>query len=259
MTTPLFPAPVPLWAKIGLTLIPDAFAAGQALFDYFSTEATEADLTWCHVVARCTRATPVGTTEDAAQIGFDFANITGGELDSSWNAGDLDNVQDAMAVYLAALIPWMNTKHTWAELRFYMKRFGSTPSGFADMGDPVRVTPLTYTGSSSNPNAMPYQVAVSVTELTALRKHWGRFYLPGLTNISFDSFGRVTATAMTALADLTQTMYEDLAADELFACVPSAAHKTLLGVSGIQVDDIPDVQRRRRARDTLVRTVRPTP
>jgi hypothetical protein len=54
------------------------------------------------------------------------------------------------------------------------------------------------------------------------------------------------------------TLYEAWAAAELFAVVPvsqvnKAPYRALLGVRQLQVDDIPDIQRRRRPRQVKTR------
>ena len=46
------------------------------------------DVQWRRVSWRFTRATPSATVEDVALFGFDIVNMTGGNIDSSWSAGE---------------------------------------------------------------------------------------------------------------------------------------------------------------------------
>jgi len=255
-----YPTPLPAWLKAASYLggaAPAIFHAGEALFEYLVPAGTDpTDLQWCHVIATGTRSSPTGTTEDLAQITFDIANITDGAHDPTWTSADLDHVTDALAVYLAAVRVYQTTGFTWKELRYYMRRFKPLNAGFEDMGDPVRIVPVAYAGTASA-TTLPYQVALSVTEKTVLRKHWGRFYLPCPAHTTLDGYGRWTSTVTAAIAALTGTAYEALISNGLLPVVASAGSSSLLSITQVQVDDIPDVQRSRRARTTLIRSIAP--
>jgi len=95
-------------------------------------------------------------------------------------------------------------------------------------------------------------VACSVTELTPVPRSWGRFYIPGPNMTMFDAFGRIANTAF--FADPTRTLYDALYTAQLIPVVSSAKWGALFGVQGVQVDDIPDIQRKRRPKQTLART-----
>src|SRR5512144_1250752 len=59
---------------------------------------------WVRAVIKTTRTTPTGTSEDFAQFKFDFVNITGGALDSSWTYADLSDVDAHLSSMLTALL-----------------------------------------------------------------------------------------------------------------------------------------------------------
>lgn len=256
MTTPLFPAPLPAWARAALGLAPLAWTVGAGLYDYLSTEETAEELTWCHIVASAQRTGPT-VSEDHAQVSFDFLNVTDGAIDNTWTEGDLDDVYSILHSLLMAWIGHQEQTVIWDELRFYLRRFNAVGPGFADMGDPVRITTQNLRGSATNTHVLPYQCALTVTEKTTQRAHWGRMYIPNPSSAIVDDNGRFTQAAIAAIATEVEDSYADAAALDLYAVVPSAALRTLFFVTQVQVDDIPDVQRRRRSKTTILREVRP--
>jgi hypothetical protein len=108
---------------------------------------------------------------------------------------------------------------------------------------------------------MPPQVAFALTEKTAWPKHWGRTYLP--TPQGLHVFGdRWTSACVDTIVGAANTLYQGLAAAEFFPVVPvtqvaSDPARALVGITQVQGDDIPDVIRRRRPRNTTYRKVLP--
>lgn len=251
------PAPLPAWAKAALYLAPFAYAAGEALFDALAEHDSAEQLAWLHAVYSGTRLSPTGTTEDRAQISFDVVHLAGGENDPDWTAARVTQALGYLDHFFQNAAGYQSDNFTWTECRAYVRRFNSVGPGFADMGDPVSIRSLNTSGSSSQTNEYPYQVAMSITEKTTLRKHWGRIYLPCPASNSTNGYGRWFQSVCDALAVITSDTYALLSTNSFAAVVPSAATRTLFTVTQIQVDDIPDVQRRRRARQTLVRSVSP--
>jgi hypothetical protein len=104
-----------------------------------------------------------------------------------------------------------------------------------------------------------------VTEKTPVAKHWGRFYMPGMSASNLEAAGARWSDAMVDAAALSMsTLAQDLADDHIHLVVPvtqidKIATRTLFGVSAVQVDDIPDVVRRRRPVSVSYRKVYPLP
>lgn len=251
------PAPLPKWAKAALYLGEFAYSAGTALFDALSEEADAGAMAWAHITYHWSRTTPTGTSEDRAQVGFDVIKLTGGGNDPTWDNAQVLDVIGVLNPMFSALAAYTDNNATIVENRVYLKKFKELGPGFADMGDPIWVQPLSIAGGSSSEPSLPYQVAASVTEKTALRKHWGRFYLPNPAHTQLSGFGRWQPSYCDAIAGIVGDAYELLADDNYVVVVPSSATRTLFTVTAIQVDDIPDVQRRRRARDTAYRALAP--
>jgi hypothetical protein len=175
------------------------------------------------------------------------------------------------------LIVGAGTKPT--AFRWYRADSGNLP-----WGDPARVltNPVTLTGSG---NVCPPQVACTVTEKTDSRRHWGRFYIPGIRVSMLNADGSLATNGATGIADRAQTLYNAwntrgvqpivlgsvkpggtlLNAMPLGGLIGSAFERSIgkdttddriritLPVTGLRVDDILDVQRSRRFETPIVR------
>jgi hypothetical protein len=251
------PAPLPPWAKALTYLAPFAYAAGEAAFDYLDEHDDAAQMVWGHVTYHFWRSTPAATTEDRAQISFDVVKYSGGDIDSSWNAAQFTPVLAQLDEVVTAWATSMDNNAACQEARCYARRFNSSGTAFEPMGDPILVVPKSIVGAGTATNVMPYQVACSVTEKTALRKNWGRFYLPNPSVGIMDGYGRFTQASIAALATAIALRYVALHDAGYYVVVPSITGRGLFTVTAIQIDDVPDVIRRRRPRQTLVRELRP--
>lgn len=232
---------------------------------------------WRLAAVRYTRQTPTGTTEDKAQFGLHLVKIDLGQIVTSWATADYTAAETALNPLFAALLPLTHTTHTITEFRWYLRAFNAAlPMGtdvttkvgdppkvydrFARSGPPQRVTPVTSAGSATG-NSPSYQSAMSVTFKTPGPKHWGRVYLPGIgpTVMSGTDMGRWASTALTTVANAFFAVTTSLAASKLYLVVPATQQggkfaTALNVVTGIQVDDIPDVIRRRRPKQAKTRT-----
>lgn len=243
--------------------------AGVAyLADQLQAQETVEPLAWVRVINKYTRATPTGTSEDAAQWKLDLLNLTGGSVDTSWTSGDFAAVATAFDAFETAWKANRMSSHTLVEYRGYPMRFNPSDPGpdadgkgarpFADTGPPVWLASRTSPGTASS-NAMPYQVACTITMRTAWPKHWGRIYLPG-PNIPLGTGSRWAPAQMQSLANAFFDLQDDLAAAGFLVVIPvgqltKAPFHALLGVNEVVVDDIPDVVRRRRPKRAAARAV----
>lgn len=136
--------------------------------------------------------------------------------------------------------PYFSSKISCRELRFY-----DVPSGPGiDMGDPVDVKSIATPGSGTGA-ALPPQCAVSVTWRTPARLRWGRFYLPGLTVNQCDSSGRLLVAGADLIANAAHKLTDRSGTGGVLT-VFSRKHWNHSDPDLIQVDDIIDIQRRRR-------------
>jgi hypothetical protein len=258
---PALPAPLPPWAQALVKYGPIAYPIAEFLWDHISqTEDREGD-TWRRVQFQFTRTTPTGTSEDRAMFKLDIVNYTGGQIDDTWNPADFAACETVLTAFWNNLKPWIANNFTLTEYRWYRMSFRevmTTTHRFAETGPPVRIMPVGTLGSSTA-TPLPYQNALSVTLKTPDRKHWGRFYIPGITTgILAAEDGRVEPTLPDNFADMTAQMINDLWESEYQIVVPITQHNKVLGgqlstVKSVQVDDIVDVIRRRRPRQAKVK------
>jgi len=263
--------------------IPFAINALEDVFtDGVGQVATPETSAWRRVNWRFTRATPSGTVEDVAMFGFDIVNMTGGDLDSSWTAADYTAVDAALSELWTTIRPLISGTHTLSEIQYHQRAFHpDLPLGelvpqmqpgtnkevnrFARSGPALHV--LTKNEAGSNVGAAaPYQVALSVSFRTAARRHWGRCYIPGATVTEVGGgYGRFSSGTTQVVANAFAELASDLGANDFFIMVPSTQNDSkyatsLQSVAQIQVDDVPDVIRRRRPKQASLRSIGvPTP
>lgn len=228
-------------------------------------DALAESLRWRHLQVIYTRLTPTGTAEDKAMVTFDLAKIAAAGVVDTWSAGDYTLAEGRLSTFFTSLAGYTLTQYTVSQYRWYARGYrpATDPKPFVTVGGPEHVTNVTLAGTAST-GFVPQQVALSVTEKTAWPMHWGRFYLPGISSANVDNRGRWTLAMVQSLANAVSTLFTGLNTDNLPVVVPvtqvdTHPYRALLSVRGIQVDDIPDVIRRRRARQAAFRETRGTP
>ena len=220
-----------------------------SLFD----EVDEQDpIEWRRVQVVFNRLTPTGTTEDTAICTFDLVNFTAGEVDPTWTGGDYTAVDALFLAWWQGIDGSLTANVVLKEIRYYRAQFGQD----FESGPPEHIYTIGTAGVVAATYATPYQVALSVTEKTALPRSWGRFYLPGVPDAAVDNYGRWLAAYLDTYADYTEVLYNELNDAQFCPVVPSKPAEILLPVLQLQIDDIPDVIRKRRPRTTLLRDIR---
>jgi len=264
--TPQFPLPLPAWAKFGLKYLPFAWGVAEQLLDHPGSVQSNGDLTWRRAAVHWRRGEGSQSPEDDAICTFDFVNITSSEVDNTWTTADYDIATAHLVTFLTEIAPLIASTHGVKEIRFYRMQFASPMTDirrFVPSGPPERISTVNVPGASLG-EPLPSQVAYSVTERTAIPRHWGRFYLPGLTESSITGNAqRWNAGTVDAITNATTTMYTSFAIDELYPVVVSTqADKvlagSLIGVTHVASDNIPDVIRRRRLDLSTYTNVKPT-
>lgn len=159
---------------------------------------------------------------------------------------DMDDGRRAEAegklnVFLTAIKGQITSKIQTREIRWYK----ATALGEAP-GPAVRVHPQVVVGTGAN-SPCPPQISSTITWRTALRKNWGRFYVPGIDSSKLSPTGRWLST----FVDLMQAAAVPLAdrsspTGSTTLCVWSPTENTHHDPQTCEVDDIPDVIRSRR-------------
>jgi hypothetical protein len=196
--------------------------------------------------------TRTGAGEDVAVTTHDFyktgSDFTGGEVTTI--AGHWDTFWTAIKTV------GISTNCTLTELRFYNGYNGDGTPGEADF-----IFARSAAGGASGA-MLPPQVACSVTERTPYRRHWGRYYLPGIAAAVLNNDGTLINSWKTTLIDQAKIFYDAInAMPDIQNTVWGRTGVILNSILGsttdlsiphpwpvlyLRVDEILDVVRRRR-------------
>jgi len=156
---------------------------------------------------------------------------------------DFEIVEARLDGFWSDLSTYRSPIVTGGEHRWYGPR--DAPGNW---GDALRIvaSPLQGTGSPTA-IALPQQVACSVTEMTDVRRRWGRFYIPALMAATLNTSitGTFTTAFVTDVADAAATAFIQSNPNWRLVVFGSPL-PTSLEVRNIRVDTVPDIQRRRR-------------
>lgn len=210
--------------------------------------------------------------EDVRVCTFHLLKAPSGTPTPTWDAGDFTTAKNAFYAFWESLKQAYRTEITLSSLKFYREGpaiLPPQPPVFSEEPTPIP-------GALTTKPLMPPQVAVSITERTAVRRSWGRVYLPapcdgyndGAILPTLDNVGRLTDEFCSWVADKADTLYETLRTASLLPVVyrkplparfsadairdgdeepdlPARAGSCLT-VDTLQVDNIYDVIRSRR-------------
>jgi len=219
------------WAAQGLV----AGTAYQSVSDPTLTGAAIATVHFSRLV-------PAALREDLCAISVAIAKGTGSNR-STPAVTDLPTLEP----FLLSWIQGMNTKQSSGfsstDITWHFRNAAALRDGPA-----VRVLTTVNPGAVAS-SRLPDQDSATVTLATASRRHWGRVYYPGIANSQVDStYGRwinafcdFSATAMDGLINSAHTAGFTVG-------VWSKVGKAFLDPYGVHVDNIVDIQRRRRAK-----------
>lgn len=249
--------PISHLVKWGIRVIPPLYVLGESLLDQL--DDSETPLEWRQLQCVFERTPTAGTSDDFAVCTFDLLNLTSGAIDTTWDTGDYTAAETIFDAYWNAVKPLMSGTHKMKEYRWYRRAFAPVMSQshrFAAGGPPQRITAKSIVGTAGVA-AQAWQVAMTVTERTPWARHWGRWYMPGLA-VTLSAAGRISSTDTTTQATAAGVLLNALHDAQLPLVVPSTQADNvlsgyLLGVTETQVDDVPDVQRRRRPRAVVTR------
>lgn len=226
--------------------------------DFGASVADQSGLLGC---SRCTlkwtRLQPAGVTEDQAMTHLWFGKIAGTDF-AYVPTVELASIEAAMDTWMTALLPFIANDFTLVEYAWhhFTEDLPRTVDGRGQKPGPaVRVTAKSTAGTFSG-TCLPHQVACNITLRTASRRHWGRSAIPGMGsgNLQGD-YGRWTSTMVDAFAAATKTLHDSQQTASYQLGVWSQLHPAFLAPKQVEVDDVPDIVRRRRAKRTAYRKI----
>jgi hypothetical protein len=229
----------------------DGYWDGQSMFADTVRTQQGADTLGCNRVdVVWTRATPTGTTEDKMQFRMFIAKIVGGGLYSVFPLSELAALETPLDAFTTTLKNRMPNSVTLDSYAWFEHRasHGATSSGQEAVPPAVRRALKTGAGVGVS-DRMPDQVASTISWRTTARKHWGRSYVPAMGLSTVDGgYGRLTNIAVNAIAGAAQTLVNALIPLNGQLGVFTWKYGAFLPVVEIKVDDVYDIQRRRRAK-----------
>jgi len=194
------------------------------------------------------RTTPALTREDVAVASFSWAQAAAGVCTKLSDA-DKSSIDTALNSWWTAVKPLVHSGISLREYRWYdYQPIDPRP------GPVVRVTANGAAGTAGT-GRVPDQLAVSQTFKSASRKHWGRWYLPGIAQNALEStYGRITSGTVTSLQASTRTLLQNVGATG-YVCpvIASIQYHGVMGLRELQTDNIWDVIRSRRAKQPTQR------
>jgi hypothetical protein len=168
-----------------------------------------------------------------------------GDFSVAWDDTGYAATEAALEDWWTAAKAYYGTSLTFVEIRWYEAGPDVTLPNAA-----FRVTPVGVAGTVAS-SSLPPQVSTTMTLETASRRHWGRLYLPNpqasLLAGAGTTDGRWSHSAVDAFVgdwtDAVKTLATDVG---IVQAVWSKVSGTFLSIVSFEVDDIPDIQRRRR-------------
>lgn len=255
------PSPNP-WAQ-GINVLINLAGLGYAYWasrgdaeSLFTYQDAPAAVEFRQVQVLFDRTPGVGSAVERELFSLYILNITAGDVDNTWTTGDYTGIEGRLDAWWTA----QKTFHTSA-LKLVGYKWYERALGVPQSGPAVRLTNRSVPGTAAT-DSLPAQVATSVTLETAHRKHWGRVYLPAHAEGGSDVYGRVLSSVVDAMALNVNNLFANLATDQTYPVVvrndpdqlPAVKSPLeLLTITGIHVDDVPDIIRRRRYQDVLYR------
>lgn len=256
------PAPLPPWARTLLQVAPFISAGLQEVLQYFGEahDATSSTPSQWRRVQLTAELIGNVNSRDRASTTLDFAKMTAGGVDPNWTAGDETALRNGVlgmitdwASYMTALAHWT----TASEYRMQFNPLNITPP-LVPSGPPIWTNTYNLAGTQAPPSLQPPQVAATTTDKTAYPKHWGRNYWPYPDHNKVSPTGHWTAAMCDGFGSALAGRYATLMAAQIFPVtvvtqIQKAPARGLLTVTQLQMDDVPDVIRRRRPSQTTHR------
>jgi hypothetical protein len=197
----------------------------------------------------------VGAAEDVATNTLHFLTPGPFDLDTTGTASNLaDRIEALYGSDELALRTHMSSTHKITRIAV---------SRATETGEPLHQRAVDYSGINTGP-IMPLQVAVSVTFKTAIRKRWGRVYLPGIAQSRYTPDGRIAPIYCDQIAEQWAVFSDGLdTPGTLVTHVTTSANSknpsaVTTPVTAYQVDNVPDVIRSRRAEGNIYRALQPS-
>jgi hypothetical protein len=188
------------------------------------------------------RTSPVGIRDDLAAYSFHIAKVAGSDRQTP-SIADLATIEPFLTTWLTTIFTLTADAWSKADITYHLRNAAALRDGPS-----VKRTALVGTGGVPT-SRMPDQDSATMTIAGPSRKHWGRVYLPGIAQSKNDvAYGRIVGATCTAIATAGNALATSLDGASFALGTWSKIGLAFLDVYGIHVDDVWDIQRRRRAK-----------
>lgn len=178
---------------------------------------------------------------DPAEVHFDFLNFTSGAPDDTWITSDYTTLEGYLNTFFNAVKIYGLSGSKVTQYAWYRVGSGVTSPNPAER-TLVLGTPISMTGTAG---PLPPQAACSITFRTAVRKSWGRTYLP-IGGATLNGDETIPTATVDAIANATNALVTSAAGSDFALVVTSLHLNASLNVEHVEVDNLVDVIRRRR-------------
>lgn len=188
----------------------------------------------------CVSRTAVTTGLDDAIFTTHWGGPGSGPMDHATRV----TATNALKAFWSDVGAFLHVSHVLREVKWY--DVSSSAPYRTSFIESIATGAAPGTPAASTGGLLPPQNAISVTLKTNLRKHWGRFYLPGITFTQIDStrLGALKSTTCDAIATSAATLCQQATGPTVIVWNGQAG--TAAFIDHVQVDDVVDVIRRRR-------------
>lgn len=217
------------------------------------TGAAAADISCSQVTVKFSRVVATGVREDIAEFSLAMYVDSGISPPTAIvNAGQAATVEGFLDTWwttnkVNVTNHWVLSGYSWRNLN--MAGPVSPVTGLVMWSPTWRNTTKNVAGTLAG-NPLPDQSATSITFETGSRRHWGRAYVPGPGSGNMTVNAKWNSAYVDAIAAATDTLLNSMGtnAAKIVPVVVSLRYRGILSLAAIQVDDVPDVIRRRRAK-----------
>lgn len=242
----------------------------EAEAGYWATQPLDADaivtssgadvLGTSRVTLKWSRAQPTALREDLAMTSIWLAKIVGGGLYSFIPLAELAAREAALDVFCTGLMLYLSAdyklvEYAWHHVTENSPRTDDPGHRGQKMGPADRITVKSIAGSASGTD-LPQQVSQTITLRTVSRRHWGRLYIPAPTTTALQgAYGRWTSAFADDLATIFNNLHNTWQDAGYQVGVWSQLHPAFMTPKQIETDDVVDVIRRRRSKQTGYRKI----
>lgn len=211
------------------------------------------------VTLKWNRIVPSGLSEDQSMTKFWFAKIAGPDF-SQIPIAELSTIEGFLNTFITNVTTVIHGDYQLVEYAWHQfdensprtddRVLGPGNGPGQKPGPAVRVTSKAVFGGGAGVR-LPDQVTMNVTLRTASRRHWGRSCFPGMVSTELQNqYGRWKSTDVDLWATQVDVLHNSSQTAGYQLGVWSQSHPAFLTPKTIEADDVPDIQRRRRAKRT---------